>query len=43
MRIFRFPDVEGGLTDAELPAQVTNRGSALALPDGIDDLLFREL
>ena len=42
MRVLLFPGVEGGLADAELPAEVANRGPTLGLPDGIDDLLFGE-
>lgn len=33
---------EAGLADAELPAEVSNRGPTLGLPDSIDDLLFGE-
>ena len=42
MRVLLFPGVESGFADAELPTEVANRGSALGLPDGIDDLLFGE-
>ncbi len=40
MGVFLFPDVEGGVADTELPAQITDRGATLGLSDGIDDLLF---
>lgn len=40
MRVLLFPGVEGGLADAELPTEVTNRGPTLGLPDSIADLLL---
>src|SRR5262249_35454713 len=38
-----LPGIERLLGDPELPAQVTNGGTAFSLPDGIDDLFFRKL
>ena len=38
MCVLLFPGVEGGLTDAQLPTEVANRGPTLGLPDGIEDL-----
>jgi hypothetical protein len=40
--VLLFPGVEGLLTDAQLPTDIANRGAALGLTEGIDDLLFRE-
>ena len=42
MRIRLLPRIEGGVTDAELPAEIADRGTTLGLPDGLDDLLFGE-
>lgn len=42
MRVLLFPGVEGGLTAPELPAEIANQGPTLRLPEGIDNLFFRE-
>ncbi len=42
VREFLLPRIEGSVTDAELPAEIADRGTTLGLPDGIDDLLFGE-
>ena len=42
VRVLLFPDVEGGLADAELPADIAERGPALGLADGVGDLLLGE-
>ena len=42
MRVFLFPGLECGLTDAQLPREIADRSSTLGLPDGIDNLLFGE-
>ena len=42
VRVLLFPGVEGGVTDAELPAEVADGGASFGLADGIDDLLFGE-
>jgi hypothetical protein len=36
MRILLFPGVGGRFAAAELPAEITNRGTTLSLPDGLD-------
>ncbi len=43
VRVFLFPGVEGLFGDPELPTDISNRGPTLGLPNGIHDLLFREL
>ena len=37
-----FPGVQGLLGDAELPADITDGGARFGLPEGVEDLLFRE-
>ena len=42
VRVCLLPGVDGGGTPPERSAEVADRGAAFSLPDGLDDLLFRE-
>jgi hypothetical protein len=42
MGVLLLLGVEGLLGDPELSAEVTDGSPALRLPEGVDDLLFRE-
>jgi hypothetical protein len=41
--ILLFPGIERGVADAELSTKIADRGAALGLAEGVDDLLFGEL
>ena len=41
--VFRFPGVERGITDPELPAKVTNGGADIGLSNRVDDRFLRKL
>ena len=43
VRVFLLPDVARRLANAELPANVRRGRPAVSLPQGVGDLLFREL
>ena len=40
MGVLLFPGIEGGVTDPELPAEITDGSATLGLSVRIDDLLF---
>ncbi len=37
------PGIKGGVADAELAAEIPDRGAGLGLVNRVDDLFFREL
>ena len=43
MGVVLLPGIEGRVTDAELPTEITDGSGGFGLPDRLHDLLLREL